>query len=164
MMTNEKPALSAARAIASTLVSRYIYRISFIFLIICVVILIASLVLGFAHNGWWLLLAFLIFFPLTLAVIICLLTWWIKNSLRPRLLTKSETSKINKFVDEFGIKYAAARGLKKSPLALSGIVAWKYLRGGGKTKVSEILMEPIKDAKHLRQQFSEITQFFQKSQ
>lgn len=152
--------LSAVRAIISQLLKRYIFRFSLIFSILFTAIFTLSLILAVTKSTWWLLLACLFLLPILVSVIITLISWHIAKKITPRPLTKSEHHKIKLFVDEFGIKAVAAKGVRKNPTALSGIIVWKYIKGRGKQPITDIITEPIKDVKSLKSQFIEITKLF----
>lgn len=89
------------------------------------------------------------------------MSYVVSTRLRPRKLSRAESKQINSFVSEFGIKAITAKGVKKNPAALSGIIAWKYLKSGGKQPISGILMEPINDVKTIKSDFQKIVALFE---
>ena len=160
VMTNN-PQINAALSISSSVVRRYLYRFSLLFSLLLLVSWIISVTLTFVHSTWWLLVAFAILPLLVIAGIIAATSLFIANRLEPHPLSRSEKKKIKSFVDEFGVKAVAAKGVKKNPVALSGIIAWKYVKGRGKQPVTGIIMEPVNDVKSLKNQFNEITKLFE---
>lgn len=157
---NKNPSVDAGRAISSVMIERYIFLPVTILLIIGFVGAATSLWLALFESGWWALLTVVLALWVLITGALTLISYVIKSKLRPRNLNKSEKKLIRTFVSTFGIKYAVAKGIKKSPVALSGIIAWKYIKGRGKQNVSSILMEPINDFKDLKLQFNKIVELF----
>lgn len=160
MTKSKNPQMQAGLAIAGVLVQRYIFypliTISFMLLLIAALFVYMSVV----HTAWWMLLLIVALLWLGISLLFLLVSFAATKALQPRNLKYSEKKLVIQFAKDFGIKYAAAKGIKKSPTALAGIVTWKFMRGRGKTSVSGIVTQPISDAKELKSRFDEIVSMF----
>ena len=156
----QNPTLQAGRAIASTMVQRYTFFPLITLTAIGLVGWILSLTLATVYSNWWLLLSFLLFLWLALGFFAAIASYFIYSKLRPRKLSKAERQKISQFTTDFGIKYAATKGVKKNPTALSALLAWKLFKSRGKKPATDIIMDPINDAKDLKTQFQAIVKLF----
>lgn len=157
---NTRSTSLALRAIASTMIERYIFRYALLIEGVLLAIWVVASILTLVHSHWWLLLTILVI-PLILFVgTIMVLSFFVHSRLRPRKLNSKESKQITEFVTEFGIKAVATKGLKKNPVALSGLIAWKYIRGRGKQRINAMLMEPINDVSGLRIKFQNIAKLF----
>lgn len=156
----DNSSIKALRAIAASLVKRYVFRLSLIFSIVSLVIFGISLLLTIISSNWWILLSLISLLPLIFSFIFSVASYIVSGVILPRRLSNSELKKINGFVDEFGLKYAAAKGLKKTPTGLAFLIVWKYISGQGKQSFRNILLEPIEDIKDLKVKFNEIVEIF----
>lgn len=156
-----KATTTAIKAIASLLIERYLFRYALITTVSFIVSWLISVALVLFHSQWWLGLTILLL-PLILCTgFIVILSFVALTGLRPRKITRSEAKLIHEFVRKFGIQAIAAKSVKKNPVALSSIVAWKYLKNGGKQPISGIIMEPINDVKSLNIEFQKIVSLFE---
>lgn len=157
---NPDATLKAARAIASAMVERYMFLPFIVFTASTFVLFILSFLLVAYFSGWWILLTFMLLTWLVLGIFATLITFAVFSKLRPRVLKKSEKHQITTFVSDFGVKYAAAKGIKKSPTALSALVAWKYVKERGKQPISAVVMEPINESRVIKARFQDIVKLF----
>lgn len=153
--------VQAGRAIASVMVQRYTFFPLSILTAIGFASWILSLTLATLYSNWWPLLSFALFLWLLLGIFVTLGSFLIFTKLRPRKLSGSERKKISRFAIDFGVRYAATKGIKKNPTALSALLTWKLFKNRGQKSATNIIMDPINDTKELAARFQEIVKLFQ---
>ena len=151
--------ISAARAIAATMIRQYIFKVIIVVLIVLGLLFFLFLYLLLRVDLLWIIgLIFVI--PL-----ICIIglggffTHLIIQRILPPRLDKKERQQINHFINEFSIKYMALSSIKRTPLGLATYIMWRYIRGGEKS-IKETIIAPAKDVDRLRLQFQEIAKLF----
>lgn len=157
----QSSAVQAGRAIASTLVQRYAFYPLVIMSALLIASVLIAVILMVQHSFWWLALVITLALWVVPAGGLLTLSFLTYTKLRPRILTASEKREITRFAKDFGIKYAALKGARKSPTTLAGIVVWKFVRGSGKHAAVEAITEPLTDFKDLKKRFTELTYLFE---
>ena len=151
---------SAARAIAAMIIHRYILKNLLIGFAIVMLIFILSLILVFQYTGWWLFLSVITLLLACFIGIIAVIIQGIIAHIAPRTLRPHERKMVNSFVDDFSVKFIALRSIQRTPVGLALYLVFQFLKGGGKKKVSDIMLEPIHDIHDLRPRFNLIAELF----
>lgn len=157
---NKDSSIKAGRAIAGVMIRRYPLKIALTFAILLAACFIISIVLSISYSPWWLLIAFLVSLPLGIAALAFFLLQFVSQKILPRPLNKTESKQIHEFTKKFGAKMIAAKAVKKTPVGLASVIAWKYLRGGGKQSINATILEPIEEVKSLKTEFESISKLF----
>lgn len=159
-MNQSQRMLLAARAIASVMIEKHIVLLARVLAGIFLLLFFITLYLMFEVSVWWLLAALILSPWAFILIVISIVASLIAKGLRPRKLTRHEKKKIRRFTNDFILKYTAVKGVRLHPVALSLLIGWRYMKGRGKNSVKEIILEPIQDAKGLKDQFQEIIDLF----
>jgi MFS family permease len=160
MSLQHSPKASAARAIAAMIIHRYILKNLLIGLAIVLIIFIISLFLVFQFSGWWLFLSAVTLLMALFIGVITIIVQGIIAHIAPRTLRPHERKMVNSFVDDFSVKFIALRSIQRTPVGLALYLVFQFLKGGGKKKVSDIMLEPIHDIHDLRPRFNLIAELF----
>lgn len=151
--------ISAGRAIATTMVRRYILKIIIIILLALTALLILFLYLTFSQSLSWLAGVILIVPLIIIGGVIGFFVHMVSQKMSPRKLSKAERNKIIAFVDEFSLKYMATLSVKRTPIGLASYIMWRYIRSGD-SSIKQTIISPVQDINHLKMRFKEIAKMF----